>query len=1460
MAITKDQLVVQISADTKGANEGIKAVTDKLTGLVDKVSGIGQTLKSAEGAFSAIKIGGAFAAATIAVEKIKAVLEATVGEFHKSEDGVTKLANSLALMGEKDIGGSVKRFEQLADVIQSTTVVADDTVIELAQLGVAAGKTDQQIEQLIKAAVGLSAATGTDVNQAFNQLMNTFKGVSRGLDVMVPELQNLTQAQLLAGDAVGIVASKFDGFGEAMASTYAGQMAQAANATNSLMEELGKVIAGGLDFNEGTKGAIEAIRNFTDFMKENGAEIAGVIASLKTLIADLFNFIMAGAAKTVAAFAGLFSFMTGLTDLVGLTDGVSDKLEKVQLDERKRAEEYWGSIKSVTDEGTKAVERYIKTSEKVAAPTVKVNTKVDRGNQPVVISDEAKAQIVELEKLALKYKQESLAVGKSDYQQIEMKKIADLEGLKIIEKKLKSQRALTDAAKADLEVARRAIAERAAADKAENSRKVLQQTSEKTRGLQGQVDAQNQTALGQAKAARQRELDDIERQRQEFIRQGRISATGKQTPDGEKLNNELKTQESLVNQKQLLGHNDAFNEAKDVGDQIGMSMSKAMDGALTGFMAGASAALGQAQAVIDMAQGLVDAIPKLLFSFAKLLDSITDLPNQLANGVGKVLGSILNLIRNLIPNIIKAVTSILTSVVDFVAGLPDAIVGLLEDIPNLLGDLIDKLPDMFEKLVKTLIEAAPRIAIALVKFLIIKAPEIAMKLASAIAIEIPNAIIMGIIDGLKEIGRMWQNMMKGQFGKGVDLKIDTKNMKKQLAKLTSDTAKIFSVSTIEQAAENAENQVAKINDAAKKAGKTMWVHFLNALNNAGKWLGEAGTKIWNGLKAAAEKIGEWGTAIWDALKSAASTIGDWGTKIWNGFKTAASTIGDWGTKIWNGLKTAAATVGDWGTSIWNGLKDGAASIADFGTNIWNGLKDASNVAQWGTDIWTALNDAASVIGDWGTKLWDALNEAAKVITEWATDLWDALDEAASAIKDWGTDLWDSLNDAASAIKDWGTKLWDALNNASSTISQWGSSIWSGLSGAAANISEWGSRIWSGLSSAGATISDWGGKIWSGLTGAIGDLAKTLGAWGKAIWDGLVNAIGTITEKFGSWGKAIWDGLKNNVGTAFADFGQKIWDGLTSASAKFGSTFTDLGTKIWNGLKSGIDNASNVLSKLFTFDGKGKGTVENFINMDFPWVKFATGGYVPGKAKVPGDSTDNDVIPALLSPGEAVLSRSMLSDPAFRRVVEMKMSGKEIPKFAGGWLGEKAGVVTNAVKEKASDAGDALSGVAQQITEAVIPDWVKDIFDSLGKFVPNIDLAKLAKNPRGEVLAGLGRSITGSLAPFLKKMLQKPVGFADGGLVGSTDSVRAMLTPGEFVINKTAVDNVGVPFLRAINGGAVPTGGSQGNTTYNVTVNIEAKQNIDEGFIRQRLMPVVRDELKRSSLDGRAIVYSSGVRK
>ena len=75
------------------------------------------------------------------------------------------------------------------------------------------------------------------------------------------------------------------------------------------------------------------------------------------------------------------------------------------------------------------------------------------------------------------------------------------------------------------------------------------------------------------------------------------------------------------------------------------------------------------------------------------------------------------------------------------------------------------------------------------------------------------------------------------------------------------------------------------------------------------------------------------------------------------------------------------------------------------------------------------------------------------------------------------------------------------------------------------------------------------------------------------------------------------------------------------------------------------------------------------------------------------------------------------------------------------------------------------------------------------------------------------------------MVGKPKYFNIGGFAKGTDTVPAMLTPGEFVVRKYAVDKFGVDNLKAINSGTY-TGGSVYNS-YDINVNVRTDANPDQ---------------------------------
>jgi hypothetical protein len=74
---------------------------------------------------------------------------------------------------------------------------------------------------------------------------------------------------------------------------------------------------------------------------------------------------------------------------------------------------------------------------------------------------------------------------------------------------------------------------------------------------------------------------------------------------------------------------------------------------------------------------------------------------------------------------------------------------------------------------------------------------------------------------------------------------------------------------------------------------------------------------------------------------------------------------------------------------------------------------------------------------------------------------------------------------------------------------------------------------------------------------------------------------------------------------------------------------------------------------------------------------------------------------------------------------------------------------------------------------------------------------------------------------------KKYGFNSGGLVsgyGAKDTISAMLTPGEFVMTKPAVDAYGARMMKDINNGTFQSGSVY---NYSISVNVETDANADQ---------------------------------
>jgi hypothetical protein len=94
----------------------------------------------------------------------------------------------------------------------------------------------------------------------------------------------------------------------------------------------------------------------------------------------------------------------------------------------------------------------------------------------------------------------------------------------------------------------------------------------------------------------------------------------------------------------------------------------------------------------------------------------------------------------------------------------------------------------------------------------------------------------------------------------------------------------------------------------------------------------------------------------------------------------------------------------------------------------------------------------------------------------------------------------------------------------------------------------------------------------------------------------------------------------------------------------------MGSGIGSALQTGVASMMNPKKGIVTGDqvqsrahgGEISDSPKSFVGKHVMNMK--VGGKVPGKAKVDGDSSKNDTVPAMLSPGEIVIPRSKVKDP------------------------------------------------------------------------------------------------------------------------------------------------------------------------------------------------------------------------
>ncbi len=213
-------------------------------------------------------------AAAAGVAGLVAVIGKVVAEITEAEDVAKRFSFALKTSGINS-QDAVGRFKNFAAAIQSTSKYSDEAIISLGTLLTSSGIGFKDLETASKAAVELSSRYGKSLDESGQLVIRSFMGQTRELKFLVPGIENLTEAQLRAGEGAKLISSVLGGSAETEKGTLAGTLASVKNAVSDLSESL--VVLFG--------PAIEAASSFVKALTENvnifSSALAGISSSTK---------------------------------------------------------------------------------------------------------------------------------------------------------------------------------------------------------------------------------------------------------------------------------------------------------------------------------------------------------------------------------------------------------------------------------------------------------------------------------------------------------------------------------------------------------------------------------------------------------------------------------------------------------------------------------------------------------------------------------------------------------------------------------------------------------------------------------------------------------------------------------------------------------------------------------------------------------------------------------------------------------------------------------------------------------------------------------------------------------------------------------------------------------------------------------------------------------------------------
>lgn len=256
----------EVTLKIKGDSKSAESALDKVKKSLKDMSSKGGSGASSLGKLAAAAgpMGVAVAAGAAAVKKCSQTIKELTEVYEKQAKAEIQLEvaakNNPYLTAQ-----SVDRLKDYASHLQSIGTVGDEDLMPVMAKLAAVGRTEAEIQDIMSAALDMSAGGMISLASAADGLSKTLDGQAGELDKMIPGLKTLTTEQLKNGDAIRKAADAYAGMSEEVTKA-TGSTQQLKNAWGDFKENLG----------EGFSKIISPIKNmFTGLITNVNTAIAG---------------------------------------------------------------------------------------------------------------------------------------------------------------------------------------------------------------------------------------------------------------------------------------------------------------------------------------------------------------------------------------------------------------------------------------------------------------------------------------------------------------------------------------------------------------------------------------------------------------------------------------------------------------------------------------------------------------------------------------------------------------------------------------------------------------------------------------------------------------------------------------------------------------------------------------------------------------------------------------------------------------------------------------------------------------------------------------------------------------------------------------------------------------------------------------------------------------------------------